>query len=110
MSRVLFGIGFALAVGAAQAGEIKGKVAKVDAEKAALTVAVDGKDQTLTVDKEAKVLAPGKKKQLQDVSGGLGGLKEGDAVTATTETKDGKETVTKVVVEAGKKKKKKADK
>ncbi len=87
------------------AREFKGKVAKVDAEKKTLTVTVDGKNKTFSIDKEAKFFIPGKKKQLQDLPGGLSGLKEGNEVTLTAETKDTKDVVTKVSV-AGKKKKK----
>lgn len=89
----------------AAAKEFTGKVAKIDAEKNTLTVAVNGKDQTFPIDKEAKFLIPGKKKQLQELPGGLNGLKEGSEVTVSTELKDSREVVTKLTV-AGRKKKK----
>ena len=98
-------VALVICAGSLPAEEIKGKVAKVDAEKKTLTLTVDGKDQSFPIDKEAKFLTPGKKKQLQDLPGGLSGVKEGTEVTLTTEKKDGKETITKVTVEGRKKKK-----
>jgi Cu/Ag efflux protein CusF len=85
--------------------DVTGKVTSVDTDKSSVIVSVDGKDQTLTVDKSATIQVMGKKKMLTDVAGGLGGLKTGDQVTATVETKDGKSVVTKIVVAGGKKKK-----
>ena len=67
-------------------------------------LSVDGKDQTVNVDKSATFQAPGKKKMLQDIVGGLGGLKTGDEATITTDKKDGKDVATKVVTGAKKKK------
>ncbi len=87
---------------AAAVKEIKGKVAKVNAEENTLTLTAEGKDQTFPIGKEAKFLALGRKRHLQGLPGGLSGLKEGSEATLTTETKDGKEFVTKVTV-AGRK-------
>ncbi len=101
-------VALVICAGSLLAEEIKGKVAKVDAEKNTLTLTVNGKDQTFPIDKEAKFLTSGKKKQLQDLPGGLSGVKEGTEVTLTTEKKDGKEVVTKVTAAGRNKKKDKA--
>ncbi len=87
--------------------EFKGKVVRVNAEENTLTLTVDGKDQTFPIGKEAKFLALGRKRQLQDLRGGLGGVKNGNDVTVTTETKDGKALVTRVTVEGRRKNKNK---
>ena len=95
--------------GALLADEIKGKVKSVDAEKNTITVSVGDDDQTLAVAKNAKIVSlvgKGKKGTLQDVSGGLGGVKVGADVTLTTAKKDDKDTVTQVKVEGTTKKKK----
>ncbi len=88
----------------APATEIKGKIAKVNAEDHTLTVTADGKDETFQIDNEARFLALGRKRQLQDLPGGLSGVKEGGDVTLTTEKKEGKDVVTKVIVEGRRKK------
>ena len=49
---------------------------------------------------DATIQAPGKKKQLEAIEGGLKGLKAGDQVTITAEKKDDKDLVTKIVVAA----------
>ncbi len=93
---------------AAPAGkEFKGKVVRVNAEENTLTLTVDGKDQTFLIGKEARFLALGRKRQLQDLPGSLGGVKNGNDVTVTTETKDGKALVTRVTVEGRRKNKNK---
>ena len=101
----------ALMVGAALADEVKGKIKKVDAEKNTLTITVNDKDQTFELTKEAKVVAlygkKLKKAQQQDVPGGLSSLKEGTAVTLTTEKKDAKEQVVQVKLDELQTKKKK---
>jgi hypothetical protein len=94
-----------LATGLVLADDVKGKISSVDSEKGTITLSVDGKDQTLTVEKSAMIQAPGKKKMLTDVPGGLSGLKTGDEATATVETKDGKMVVTRIITAGGKKKK-----
>lgn len=85
------------------AGEIKGKVKSVDADKSTITLTVDDKDQTLDVGKDVKVTRlvgkKEKKAQTEDVAGGLGGLAAGTAVTVTTEKKDDKEVVTQIKVD-----------
>ncbi len=89
----------------APATEIRGKISKVNAEDNTPILTVDGKDQTFPIDKEAKFVALGRKRQLQDLPGGLAGVKDGNEVTVITEIKDGKELVTKVTVEGSRRKK-----
>ena len=86
-----------VACGPLVAEEVKGKIVKIDADKGTITLSVGNQDRTLDVEKAAAIQAPGKKKTLQDVSGGLSGLKAGDEATATVEKKGGKEVVTKIV-------------
>jgi len=87
-----------LTVGVVLAEEYKGEVKSVSADS--ITISVDGKDVKLPVSSTAEVLAgkPGKEKAIKFAS-----IKEGDKVTATTEKKDGKEVVTKIL-KGGKKK------
>ena len=85
-----------VACGPLVAEEVKGKIVKIDADKGTITLSVGNQDRTLDVEKAAAIQAPGKK-TLQDVSGGLSGLKAGDEATATVEKKGGKEVVTKIV-------------
>ncbi len=85
--------------------ETKGKVVKANAGENTLTLTVDGKDQTFPIGKDAKFLALGRKRQLQDLPGGLGGVKDGNDVTVTTEKQDGKQLVTKVTVAGSRMKK-----
>jgi hypothetical protein len=92
-------------VGGLSASEIKGKITKISTEKNTITVTVDDKDQTYSVDKEAKFVVRGKKKSVQDVEGGLSGLTTGSDATITLENKDGKDVVTRVEVDRKKKKK-----
>jgi len=79
------------------------KVVSVDVEKSTITLSVDGKDQTLRVEKGASIQKPGKMKKLEEVEGGLKGINSGDEATLTLEKKDGKEVVTRIVL-VGKKK------
>lgn len=98
--------GFAIilvACGPLVAEEVKGKIVKIDADKGTITLSVENKDRAIDVEKGAVIQSPGKKKTLQDVAGGLAGLKTGDEATATVEKKDGKEVVTKIVTDAAKK-------
>ena len=80
---------------------ITGKIEKVDAEKATLTVKTDGKSREFGVQKDALFFYKpvGKKKTGADVPDGLKGLKAGQEVTVWTESKAGKEVVTQVRVE-----------
>ncbi len=103
----------ALAVAFVQGDEVKGKVKKVDSDKNTVTLTVDDKDQTFDTTKDTKVVAlygkKLKKAQQQDVPGGLGAVKEGTAVTLTTEKKDSKDVVIQLKLDelqTGKKKKK----
>ncbi len=79
------------------------KVVSVDVEKSTITLSVDGKDQTLKVEKGAPIQKPGKMKKLEEVEGGLKGINSGDEATLTLEKKDEKEVVTRIVL-VGKKK------
>jgi competence protein ComGF len=97
-----------LMAGVALADPIAAKVKKVEDNK--ITVTVDDKDVTYDVAKDVKVTQTTMKKkvpQTQDVSEGLAGVKEDANVKLTVETKDGKESVTKIDVTVAKKKKKK---
>jgi hypothetical protein len=86
------------------ADEIKGKITKLEEGK--ITLTVDGKEMTYTVDKKVKVQSINKKKtKTKDVEGGFTSLKPKDEVTLTTEKKDDQEVVTKITTEAKKKKK-----
>jgi phosphotransferase system HPr-like phosphotransfer protein len=109
MTRSLLALlgGLAVATAGVTAGEIKGTVKKV--EDNTITVTVDKKDQSLTFTKDVKVTSQsgkGNKTKLQEVEGGVKGIKEGTTVTLTTETKDGKEVVTQVKMEPAEKMKK----
>ena len=79
------------------------KVVSVDVAKSTITLSVDGKDQTLKVEKGAPIQKPGKMKKLEEVEGGLKGINSGDEATLTLEKKDEKEVVTRIVL-VGKKK------
>jgi hypothetical protein len=93
-----------LVAGAASADVIKGKVKSVSDTK--ITLTVDDKDKTYDVAKEVKVVQPGKKNTVTDVTGGMSAVKTGDEVTITTDKQGDKETVKEVLVPGGKKKKK----
>jgi hypothetical protein len=96
----------------ARADVVVGKVKSIDTDKNTITVTVDDKDQTFTVDKGSKIWQPGKTKKAPqvDVPGGLSGLKPDQPVVLTTEKKDGKDVVTQIKLEvAATKKKKNAD-
>ncbi len=85
---------------AAAAGkEVKGRLVNFNADQNTLTLTTDGKDQTFPIDKAAKFVMSGRKNQLRDIPGGLGGLKEGTDVTLHTQNKDGKEIISKVTIE-----------
>ena len=85
------------------AEEVKGKITKIEEDK--ITLSVNGKETTFTVDKSVKVQSINKKKKSKDVAAGLSSLKANDEVTLTTEKNDEKEVVTKITTEAKKKKK-----
>jgi hypothetical protein len=93
-----------LAATAAPAETYGDKVKSVDVDKKTLTLPVDGKDKTFTVDDKAEIqtqVRAGKRLRLQPLKEGLKGVKAGAEVTLTTEKKDGKEVVTRIVVLAG---------
>jgi hypothetical protein len=84
-----------IGVGALLADELKGKVKSVDTEKMQLVVTDDsGKEQTVTIGKEAKILGPNGKPQRMGLKSKQ--LKEGAPVTITYETKDGQMTASEV--------------
>lgn len=105
LRRTLLATALALLAGPAALAETYGdKVKAVDADKKTLTLPVDGKDRTFAVDDKVEVQAQvrsGKRLRLTPVKEGLKGVKAGVEVTVTTEKKDGKEVVTKVVILAG---------
>jgi hypothetical protein len=90
-----------LAATAAPAETYADKVKAVDTDKKTLTIPVDGKDTVFVVDDKVDVQTQtraGKRLRLTPVKEGLKGVKVGSEVTVTTEKKDGKEVVTKVVI------------
>lgn len=101
----------ALMFSVALADEVKGKIKKVDTGNNTLTITVNDKDQTFELTKDTKVVAlygkKIKKAQQQDVPGGVSSLKEGTAVTLTTEKKDTKEQIVQVKLDELQAKKKK---
>jgi hypothetical protein len=87
------------------AGEIKGRITKVDADNNKITVNVDGKDQEFTLTKDTKIV--GKKGDIKDglkakVFSNEKRLQKGIAATITTEKKGDKEVVTEVKLTGGK--------
>jgi len=87
--------------GVSLAEEYTGKIKALDVKKREVTISVGDKETTLPIDKDVSVFyeaKAGKKKGqgggLEPVPGGLSGLKTGNAVTLTTETKKETETVT----------------
>src|SRR5947209_4054330 len=112
MIRVLVGalvVGL-LAVGAATAEELKGKIKDIDKAKNTITLTVDGKDTTYTVGKDASFvtvsLEKGKKgkvnEKLTPIDGGINGIKAGTEVTVLTDKQDDKDVITSVKVSDGK--------
>ena len=112
MIRVLVGalvVGL-LAVGAATAEELKGKIKDIDKAKNTITLTVDGKDTTYGVGKDASFvsvsLEKGKKgkvnEKLTPIEGGIGGIKAGTEVTVLTDKQDDKDVITSVKVSDGK--------
>ena len=94
--------GIVLVAGIVLADEFKGKVKSVDADKNTITVTVkvDDKDadKTFTVPADVKIQRKKRGGDLVDVEGGLKGVNEGRDITITTEKKDDKDVVTKVLV------------
>ncbi len=77
------------------------KVKAIDADKKTVTIPVDGKEIKLPIDATAKFeqqMKAGKRLRNVPMKDGLKGVKAGDNVVITTELKDGKETVTRIVV------------
>ena len=108
LRRVLLATALALLTAPAVLAETYGdKVKAVDADKKTLTLPVDGKDQTFPVADKVEVQAlvrAGKRLRLTTVKDGLKGVKAGAEVTVTTEKREGKEVVTRIVILAGDKK------
>ncbi len=101
---------------AGESKEVKGQVKKVDADKSAIVVVVDGKAVEYVVAKDAKITqAPPAKKSKKhptptELTDGLKSVKAKSRVVLTTETMDGKDVVTALKVESAAKEKKKKDK
>lgn len=84
-----------IGVGTLLADELKGKVKSVDSDKMQLVVTDDsGKEQTVTIGKEAKILGPRGKPQKKGLKSPQ--FKEGAPVTITYEMKDGQMTASQV--------------
>jgi hypothetical protein len=85
------------------ADEIKGKVVKIDADDNKITISVDGKEHEYMVAADAKFPKGGKNKDkegsLKSMSKNLDRMKDKGGemkIIATTEKKDGKETITEI--------------
>jgi hypothetical protein len=86
---------------AARAETYLEKVTGVDAVKRTITFTVDKKERTLPVDEKADIqlqVKAGKRLRVTAFKGGLAGIKAGTEATLTTERKDGREVVTKIVL------------
>ena len=99
---VLLIFGFALV-----AGEIKGRIVKVDAPNRKITVRLEDKEQEFTLGKDTRILGP--KGDLKDglkhkVFQNEKALRKGIQATITTEKKDDTDVVTEVKLTGGKKK------
>ncbi len=111
MMRRLFGtlaVALLLCVSAVLASEIKGKITKVDPDKHTVTLSVDDKETEYKVAADADLgkTKGGDKATLEDLKKALEKSKAGTInATITTETKGGKEVVTKVERAKGKGKK-----
>lgn len=85
------------------AEEVRGKVKRVDGAQGTITVTVGEADRTFAIGTDAKVVGlygkKVKKAVVQDVPGGLGGVKEGAEVTITADRRDSKTVVSQVKVE-----------
>jgi len=81
----------------AGATELKGKLAKVDADHRTITVAINGTDRTFAVANDATVGMAGRARQ-EDLSRAQKILRPGIDVALTTETKDGQEVVIKIAI------------
>jgi hypothetical protein len=97
-----------IGVGTLLADELKGKVKSVDTEKMQLVVTDDsGKEQTVTIGKEAKFVGPNGKPQSKGLKSKM--LKEGAPVTITYESKDGQMTASEVHITGAMRRKKGGD-
>ena len=96
-----------VSVNGLSAAEIKGKIAKIDADKGLLTVNVDGQDKQFQVPAEATCACPFGMKmpaglkaefrvQVDGKTKTIRLFREGGLVKITTVSKDGKEVVEKV--------------
>ena len=99
--RLVAAVVTAVACSACSAETYLDKVKAVDAGKRTLTLSVDGKDRTFSVDEKVDVQSQtraGKRLRVTPVKEGLKGVKAGSEVTVTTEKLDGQEVVTKIVI------------
>lgn len=101
--RTLLALALSFTANRLSADEIKGLVKSVDLDKHTITLAIGDVEKTFDVALDAKVTGlfgkKPKKAVIQDVKGGLKGVKEKSEVTLTSETKEGKTTVTQVKLE-----------
>lgn len=98
LRKVLFVLAFAIVAAGLYAAEYKGKIKSVDADGDKITITVEDKDVTLSVDKEVKVV--GGKDGTTALKGGLKAkaLKANANVTVTTEGSGDKEVVKEIKV------------
>jgi len=90
-----------LTAGGVRAAEIKGKIKSVDPEKGTITLTVDDRDQEFTVPASLKITildAVAVREAKDGLKDPLFKMAKGMLATITTEQKDGKEVVTKMVV------------
>ena len=103
-------IGLLTTVALAADEGFKATIKKIDADKNTITVAVDGKETTYDVAKDADIFSQGKGKQnkpgpKEPISGGLSSLKVDAEVTITTIKKADKDVVVSIKLEGMRKKK-----
>jgi hypothetical protein len=96
-------LAWAVVAGDLAAAEVKGKLKSVDAKEGAITITVNGKDRAFTISKETEitVLDLRRKYTPKDGLNDQAFRRKGIAVTITTEQKQGKEVVTKVLANTG---------
>ncbi len=87
----------------AAAMDVKGTVSAIDVDKLAISIKVDDEIKSLDVSKDAKVYqlyGSGKRTGYSETAGGLKDISPNSLVIATTETRDGKELVTRIKIES----------
>jgi len=90
LSVLVFGL---MAVSPARADEARGRIKSVDKDSARVVVTAEGKDLTLKVKGECKILLDGKKVELEDLS-------TDQKVTVTYKTEDGEDMAQEIVAES----------